>query len=65
VGEYKGWTRLSPPAAYPYNTVVLKANKGNLRPKHHVYAVDYYSSVAQGYPFFIRGLYYSIRHENG
>jgi hypothetical protein len=33
----------------------LAANKGNLLPKYHVYAVDYYSSVAQGYPVFIRG----------
>jgi hypothetical protein len=41
----------------PLNTMGLVANKGNLGPKHHVYAVDYYSSVAQGYPFFIRALY--------
>jgi hypothetical protein len=31
-----------------------EANKGNLRPKHHVYAVDYYSSVVQGLPMFIK-----------
>jgi hypothetical protein len=40
---------MSLPSAYPCNTVVLVANKGNLKPKHHVYAVDYYSSVAKGY----------------
>ena len=33
----------------------LRANKGNLRPRYHVYAVDYYSRVGQGYPVFIRG----------
>jgi len=30
------------------------ANKGNLRPKHHAYAFDYYFRVVQGYPIFIR-----------
>ena len=39
----------------PLNTMELGANKGNLRPRHHVYVVDYYSRVAQGYPIFIRG----------
>jgi hypothetical protein len=46
---------LSPPTAYPYNTLWLEANKGNLRPKHHIYAVNYYSSITKGYPIFIRG----------
>ena len=32
----------------------LETNKGNLRPRHHAYAFDYYSRVAQGYPVFIR-----------
>jgi hypothetical protein len=39
----------------PLNTVGLTANKGNLEHKHHVYAVDYYSSVAQGYSISTRG----------
>jgi hypothetical protein len=30
----------------PLNTVVLATNKGNLGPKHHVYVIDYYSTVA-------------------
>ena len=29
----------------PLYTVGLGANKGNLGPRHHVYAVDYYSKV--------------------
>ena len=33
----------------------LETNKGNLRPRHHAYAFDYYSRVAQGYPVFIKG----------
>ena len=44
VGEYKGWTGLSPPTAYP-STMEYEANEGNLQPRHHIYAIDYYSSV--------------------
>ena len=33
----------------------LETNKGNLRPRHDIYAFDYYSRVVQGYPVFIRG----------
>ena len=44
VGEYKGQTWLSPPAAYP-STMEYEANEGSLQPRHHVYAVDYYSSM--------------------
>jgi hypothetical protein len=29
--------------------------QSNLRPRHHVYIVDYYSRVVQGDPIFIRG----------
>ena len=47
--------RLSPPAVYPTMLAELETNKGNLRPRHHAYAFDYYSRVAQGYPIFIRG----------
>jgi hypothetical protein len=50
-----GRTGLSPLAAYPYNAVGLEANKGNLRPKDHIYAVDSYSSIVHGYLIFIRG----------
>ena len=50
-----GWTGMSPPAVYPGNTVELRANKGNLNPRHHAYVVDYYSRVGQCYPVFIRG----------
>src|SRR6185503_13448606 len=57
-----GRTGLSPPV---YTTIPAKheTNKGNLRPRHHAYAFDYYSRVAQGYPVFIRGplLEYPLR----
>ena len=46
VGDDKGRTGLSPPAAYP-STMGNEANKGNLEPRHHVYTIDYYSSVDQ------------------
>ena len=52
---YAGQTGLSPPSVYPFHTMELRANKGNLRPRHHVYAIYYYSRVGQGYPIFIRG----------
>jgi hypothetical protein len=38
----------------PLYTMGLGAIKGNLGPRHHVYAVDYYSKVV-GDPIFIRG----------
>jgi dUTPase len=41
----------------PLDTVGLVANKGNLGPKHHVYTINYYSSIDQGYSIFISGLY--------
>jgi len=44
VGDYKGRTGLSPPAAYPDRPWRRYANNGNLQPRHHVYASDYYSS---------------------
>jgi hypothetical protein len=44
VGDYKGWTGLSPPVAYPL-TMGHEANEGSLKPRHHVYAIDYYSSM--------------------
>ena len=53
MGDYKGWTRLSPPAAYP-SIGEYEANEGSLQPRHHVYAIDYYCSVDQGYSIFIR-----------
>lgn len=49
VGVYKGWTGPSPPAAHP-STVGNEADEGSLQPRHHIYAIDYYSSVDQGYP---------------
>jgi hypothetical protein len=49
VGDFEGWTGLSPPAACP-STVEYEANEGSLYPRHHIYAIDYYSSVEQGYP---------------
>jgi hypothetical protein len=52
VGDYKVCIGLSPPVAYP-STVGHEANEGNLLPRHHVYAIDYYSSIAQGYPFLL------------
>ena len=58
-----GWTGLSQPAVYPTISTEYETNKGNLRPRHHAYAFDYYSRVAQGYPVFIRGplLEYPLR----
>ena len=52
---YTGWMELSPPSVYPFHTMELRANKDNLWPRHHVYTVDYYSRVDQGYAIFIRG----------
>ena len=60
-----GRTGLSPPADYPTMPAELETNKGNLRPRHHAYAFDYYSRVAQGYPIFIRGPLLEFRYENG
>jgi hypothetical protein len=42
VGDYKGWTGLSPPVTYPDRPWGRVANKGNFKPRHHVYAIDYY-----------------------
>jgi hypothetical protein len=42
MGEYKGWKGLSPPIAYPDRPWGRIANKGNYKPRHHVYAIDYY-----------------------
>jgi hypothetical protein len=44
VEDCRGRTGLSPPAAYP-STVEYEANEGSLYPRHHVYAIDYYTSV--------------------
>ena len=44
VGDYKRRTGLSPPAAYPL-IMGNEANEGSLKPRHHVYTIDYYSSV--------------------
>ena len=44
MGDYKGWTGLSPPAAYPDRLWRRYANNGNLWPRHYVHAIDYYSS---------------------
>ena len=54
VGDYKGRIGLSPPAAYP-STVGYKANKGSLQPRHHVYAIDYSSSVVARVIHFYQG----------
>ena len=48
VGDYKGRTGLSPLVAYP-STVEFEANEGSLYSRHHVYAIDYYSSIDQSY----------------
>ena len=53
MGGYIGRTGLSPPAAYP-STVGNEANGCILQPRHHVYAIDYYSSVDHGYPSLSR-----------
>ena len=60
---HSGRTGMSPPAVYPTIPAEYETNKGNLRPRHHAYAFDYYSRVAQGYPIFIRGplLEYPLR----
>ena len=50
-----GRTGLSPPAVYPKIPAEHETNKGNLRPRHHAYAFDYYSRVVKGYPVIIRG----------
>jgi hypothetical protein len=44
MGDYEGRTWLSPPAAYP-STEGYETNEGSLKPRHHVYAIDYYSSA--------------------
>jgi hypothetical protein len=44
MGDYKGQIGMSPPATYP-STMEYKANEGNLKPRHHVEAFDYYSSA--------------------
>jgi len=44
VGDYEGWTGLSPPAAYPDRLWGRDAINSNLWPRHHAYASDYYSS---------------------
>ena len=49
MGDYKGWIGLSLPVTYP-STMGYKANEGSLEPRHHVYAIDYYYSIDQGYP---------------
>jgi hypothetical protein len=56
MGDYKGWIGLSPPAAYP-STVEYEANEGSRQPRHHVYAISYYSSIRKGLSIFIRALY--------
>jgi len=56
VEDYMGRTGLSPPAAYP-STRGYEANESSLKPRHHVYAIDYYSSVRVGLSVFIRALY--------
>jgi hypothetical protein len=56
VGDYKGWTGLSPPVAYP-STVGNEANEGNVKLRHHVYAISYYSSVSQKHPSLSKVLY--------
>jgi hypothetical protein len=41
VGDYEGWIGLSPSPAYldrPWGRV---ATKGNFKPRHHVYNIDY------------------------
>ena len=63
VGDYKARTGLSPPVAYP-STIEYEANKGSL-PRHHVYAIDYYSSTVQGDPSLSGALYLSIHHGDG
>ena len=42
--DYKRWIGLSPPAAYP-STMEYEANEDSFYPRHHVYAIDYYSSA--------------------
>jgi hypothetical protein len=54
--DYKRWIGLSPPAAYP-STVGHEANEGSLQPRHHVYAIDYYSCVVHGYLSLLGALY--------
>ena len=64
LGDYEGRTGLSPPCAYP-STEGYEANKGSLQPRHHVYAIDYYSSIVQGDPSLSGALYQSILHRDG
>jgi hypothetical protein len=45
VRGYEGRTGLSPPAAY-LSTVEYEAKEDSLKPRHHVYTFDYYSSVS-------------------
>ena len=64
VGDYEGRTGLSAPTIYP-STVGNEANEGSLKPRHHVYAIDYYSSVGQEHPSLSGVLYWSIHHGDG
>ena len=56
MGDYKGWIGLSQPVVYP-STMEYEENEGTLNPRHHVYAIDYYSSVVQGDPSLSGALY--------
>ena len=47
MGDCKGCTRLSPPSAYPDRPWGRDANNGNVKPRHHVYAINSYSSPGQ------------------
>ena len=44
MGDYKGWIGQSPTIAYP-STIGHEANEGSRLPRHHVYAIDDYSSM--------------------
>ena len=45
VGDYEGRIGLSPPATNPDRPLGRDANKGNLKPRNHVYTIDYYFST--------------------
>jgi hypothetical protein len=42
VGDYEGRIGLSPPAVYPDRPWERVANKGDFKPRHHIYTIDHY-----------------------
>ena len=48
MGDYEGWTGLSPPTAYP-STMGYEANEGNVQLRHHIYATTTTLALARNF----------------